>query len=89
MTRALTPTWGYTYWPWTLIGIVVVVMVPEIYALATNVANTLSWYAWSQLHVRPVVPFDRHSAAWFLSQGMFLVIVTWLVLHIWYAQFRS
>jgi hypothetical protein len=85
----MTPTWGPHYWPWALIGISVVILAPEIYALATNAANSLSWYSWTELHVRPVTPFTKHSAAWLLSQGTFLVLAFWLWLHIWYAQFRS
>jgi hypothetical protein len=82
------PTWGPDYWPWVLIAVSITIGVPEIYAIATNTANTLSWYSWHELHVTPGQPFSRHTAAWLLSQGLFLLMTFWLWLHIWYAQFR-
>lgn len=83
------PTWGPDYWPWALIGIALAIGIPEVYAITTNTANTLSWYSWTELHVRPVTPFTRHTAAWLLSQGLFAVGVFWLWAHIWYAQFKG
>lgn len=81
-------TWGNTYWPWALIVVALAFTVPELYALFTNTMNTLSWYAWHELHVRPMMPFNRHNAAWLLTQGLYLVMVFWLLLHIWYAEFQ-
>ena len=84
----MTPTWGPDYWPWLLIAVSLAVLGPEIYALLTNTANTLSWYSWHELQITPHEAFKRHNAAWRLSQGTFLVVTFWLWLHIWYMTFR-
>lgn len=87
LTRHGAATWGPHYWPWALIAVTVIIFGPELYALFTNTANTLSWYSQTELHVRPLVPFTRHNAAWLLTQGVYLVVAFWLWLHIWYAYF--
>lgn len=80
-------TWGPHYWPWALIAIVVIIFAPETFAVFTNTANTLSSYAQTELHVRPVVPFGQHNAAWLLTQGAYVTVAFWLLYHIWYGKF--
>ena len=81
-------TWGRQYWPVFLIVTSLAFLIPEVIALVTNAKNTLSDYAWYELNVKtPTEHFSAHTAAWFLSLGMFLVIAIWLVFHIWFETF--
>jgi hypothetical protein len=81
-------TWGKAYWPIFLIAVSLAFLVPEIVALATNVKNTLSDYAWYELDITtPQEHFSAHTAAWFLSLGMWLVIAVWLTYHVWFQKF--
>ena len=73
-------TWGRIYWPLFLVFITVAFMTPEGYALATGKANTLSYWVWREL--RPA------SAQWYLSLGFYLTVVSWLVYHFWFKEFR-
>jgi len=81
-------TWGTGYWPYALIAISLMILVPEIYALVTNPANTLSDYVWRELRVSLTPHRIAHTAAWFLTQGAFIVLNLWLVLHLWYGKYR-
>ena len=83
----MTITWGLLYWPIYLISVTIGFAVPEVIGLFTNTRNPLSWYAWDEMHVRPMMPFTAHNAGWFLSQGMYLTIASWLLWHIWYMKF--
>jgi hypothetical protein len=81
-------TWGRHYWPVFLIAVSLAFLIPEILALATNAKNTLSDYAWYELDITtPQEHFSAHTAAWFLSLGMWLVIAIWLSYHIWFETF--
>lgn len=80
--------WGYTYWPWYIIVTASAFLIAEIVALVTDVQNTLSDYAWHELNISVTPGRTVHSAAWLLSQGMYIVMVIWLLFHIWYRQFR-
>ena len=88
-TISQAATWGKWYWPIFLILVVMEFMPAEIYAIATNTANTLSDYSWHELGVpaQEGVPFV-HNAAWFLTLGTYLVVSTWLAWHIWGGKFR-
>lgn len=83
----MTPTWGNTYWPYFLIAVSLLFLVPETYALLTNSLNTLSDYAWRMLHVPTRGQHWSHTAAWLLTQGMYVVVSYWLWRHIWYHQY--
>lgn len=75
-------TWGKTYWPIALIVASIAFLIPEIWALLTNVHNTLSDYARFELNLNPHV-YDQHTIAWWFSLcawGVFIVVIT---LHIW------
>jgi hypothetical protein len=81
-------TWGRVYWPVFLIVTSLAFIIPELIALAVNAKNTLSDYAWYELNVTvPKESFSAHTAAWFLSFGMWLVIAIWLSYHIWFERF--
>lgn len=81
-------TWGKVYWTWFLIVTSVAFLAPEIYALFTNFRNTLSDYARYELDITtPTQPFFTHTAAWFLSLGVWLVAAVWLTFHIWFERF--
>lgn len=85
-----TATWGRYYWPIVLISgsslIGCLVGIPELIALATNPANTLSDYAHFELNVTTgTVANGIHTVAWWASLViwlLFVVIITW---HIWWA----
>ena len=78
-------TWGLHYWPWYLIAVAVAFLIPEVYALFTGHANTLSDYAWQELDVRA---HFHHTLAWGLSQAAFVLAAGVLYFHIWWRQFR-
>lgn len=81
-------TWGKEYWPWYLILASLAFLIPESIALAVNTRNTLSDYAWYELNVKtPTQAFSAHTAAWFLSLGVWIVIAIWLTYHIWFERF--
>jgi hypothetical protein len=75
-------TWGRYYWPFFLLAVTVAFAIPEIYAIITNVSNTLSDYSWQELHVGRIWPV--HTIAWYCSLavwGLFVVVIT---AHIWW-----
>jgi hypothetical protein len=82
------PTWGLYYWPVALTVVTAIIMGPEIYALVTNVANTLSWWVWGELHVHP----GDHVAAWtagrLLTFMAWCSLMFWLTWHFWFGLFR-
>lgn len=78
--------WGNTYWPIGLIAASVAFLVPELYALFTNVRNTLSWYCWRELHVGTAYGHGVHTAAWWLSIAAWLVFVVVITGHIWFGK---
>lgn len=81
-------TWGRTWWPIFLIVTSIAFLGPEIYALVTNVKNTLSDYARYELNVKtPTEAFTAHTAAWLLSLGVWLVVAVWLTFHVWFERF--
>lgn len=80
--------WGNTYWPIYIIGATLTFLIPEIIALFTNSVNTLSDYAWRNLGFPSHGTRIPDTAAWFLTQGAFIVVALWLLLHIWYHQFE-
>lgn len=78
------PTWGSTYWPIFLIIVSAFFLAPEILALFTNAANTLSDYCWRELSVNVAFGHGKHSVAWWLSLiGSVLAFII-LVIHIWW-----
>lgn len=87
MTRAFMGLWGYMYWPLYLTAVSAGFLPAEIVAIATNTRNTLSYYAWHELGVMPGGKPLPDTAAWFLTQAAFIVMVIWLWRHIWYHQY--
>jgi len=70
------PTWGQWYWPLWLTIVLLAFLVPEIYALITNVRNTLSWWVWDQLDVSPLA-----TAPW--TAAHLLVFGVWVLMNVW------
>lgn len=82
-------TWGLWYWPAFLITSSLAFLIAEIIALATNVANTLSDYAWLEMGLLPLTGKNPvHTAGWFLSLGVTITVMAWLIEHIWFVRFR-
>lgn len=84
-------TWGMAYWPIFLIVTAVGFLVPELIALVTNTANTLSDYSWRELGLS--INFRHpgnvmHNAAWILTLGAWLTASFFLTAHIWFQRFR-
>lgn len=81
-------TWGVFYWPLCLTAIALMVLGPEIYALFTNVNNTLSVWVWTEMRVAP----GDHVAAWtagrYLTLGAWVCLMSWLTWHFWFGLFR-
>jgi len=77
-------TWGNRYWTVYLLVALFGLMIPEIYALFTNVQNTLSYWVWGKLGV----PSHWANAVWFLTLGAWLTVTTWLTFHFWLYRFR-
>ena len=74
-------TWGKYYWPYFLILVSCLFLVPEIIALVTNWRNTLSQYTWKELHVDPHI--HVHTIAWYISLITWLLFTIIITLHIW------
>ncbi len=80
--------WGKLYWPYWMALTGLTFIVPELVAVFTNVANTLSDYARSELHVG--IGFSNHgihTVAWWISLVVWLTFVVWITGHIWWAKF--
>jgi hypothetical protein len=77
-------TWGKYYWPTGLIIVSLLFLPAELYALTTNVKNTLSWYCWSELDVQRALDLNMHSLAWYLSFAAWVVFTVVITLHIWF-----
>jgi hypothetical protein len=71
-------TWGNDYWPWALLAVVLIIMIPETIALATNAANTLSDWVWRVLHVNPG---GGAISGWTFLHYAFFVL--WVGLFVW------
>jgi hypothetical protein len=76
--------WGLHYWPGYLTVASLFFLVPELFALATNPANTLSDYCWHELDVTRALEFTMHSVAWYASLAAWIVFVLVITLHIWF-----
>ena len=77
-------TWGLYYWPTYLTIGSLFFLIPELVALFTNAANTLSDYCWRELSVNVTFGHGAHTVAWWfslVSWGMFIVLIT---MHIWW-----
>ena len=80
---AYAPTWGLLYWPLFLVAVSALFAGPELFALFTNHANTLSDFSRYEIGitgrtVHPGVP------AWWISQTAWLLFVVVITGHIWY-----
>ncbi len=80
-------TWGVTYWPIWLFAALVTFLGPEVYALATNKQNTLSWWVWERLRIVANESPAQWTALDVLTFGAWLVLVFWLTFHFWFRKF--
>jgi hypothetical protein len=80
--------WGDYYWPRGLIIVAVAFAVPELYALFTNPANTLSGYCWRELGLPGAWGSGVHSIAWWCSLGAWLLFTVVITAHIWFRLLR-
>lgn len=81
------PTWGPKYWPAFLVVAGLALLVPEVYALCTNVHNTLSWWVWQTLKVQTGVWPWQWTAGQLLTFGVWSLVVFWLTFHFWLRWF--
>lgn len=76
--------WGIIYWPVFLITVSAFFLIPETIALCTNAANTLSDYAWNQMHVGLSFGNGPHTVAWWLSLVAWILFAVLITGHIWW-----
>ena len=77
--------WGKIYWPIALtVASVIMFGIPELIALFTNPANTLSDYSWSELNVTVAYGHGIHTVAWWASIVVWFVFVVVITIHIWW-----
>jgi hypothetical protein len=81
-------TWGGWFWPVFLGVFAAVLLVFEIYALVTNVSNTLSDWVWRALHVTTPSPVWDWDAARLLTFGVWCVLICWLTEHFFWGLAR-
>lgn len=83
---AIKTAWGNFYWPYWLILTSLTFIVPELLAVFTNAANTLTRYTHIQLSVTTAtVNAHIHTVAWYVSLIGWLVFVVLITIHIWWA----
>lgn len=81
-------TWGAYYWPLALTLITGLVLVPEVYALFTNVNNTLSVWVWTEMRVSPGDHLTAWTAGRYLTLMAWVGLCSWLTWHFWFGLFR-
>ena len=74
-------TWGKYYWPYFMALVTLLFAVPELIALFTNQANTLSDYSWDELNVGY---HHLPNITWYTSLITWLVFVVLITIHIWW-----
>ena len=57
--------------------------IPELIAIITNPANTLSEYAWDELRVGSI---PANLVAWYVSLIVWLLFVAVITAHIWWRR---
>lgn len=80
------PTWGHWYWPLGMAVTLLLFLPAELFAVFTNVGNTLSYYAWTQLHVGLAYANNMDSVGWYSSLILWLLFVVIITAHIWWRQ---
>lgn len=74
-------TWGRWYWPAWAVWTITTLLVPELYALFTNVQNTQSYWVWHVLDVRTGLSPTTWTAAHMLLLVAWLGLFGWLTGH--------
>lgn len=81
-------TWGRYYWPLWIVAMGLTLLVPEVYALATNAGNTLSAFVWHEMRVQDGDTIWRWDALRLLTFGAWCVLFAWLTGHLWFHLWR-
>lgn len=80
--------WGWYWIVWIFAGF----LVPELYAVFTNIKNTLSWQVWGIENFNPNLghPFDFADWTWthWTIGSMVLVFCVWLFIHMAFGLVR-
>ncbi len=79
-------TWGTYYWPCWFAITVMSLLIPEIYALISNVNNTQSYWVWKQLEISPLKTAPW-TAVHYLAFGLWLTLMSWLTFHFFFRKF--
>jgi hypothetical protein len=74
-------TWGSWYWPTWVVIALLSLLVPEVYALVTNVKNTQSYWVWHELDVHTGLAPNTWTSAHFIFFGLWSVFAIWLTGH--------
>lgn len=78
-------TWGRVYWSVALSIAAIAFLIPEVIAIFTNMGNTLSEYARSELGLTYGPHMQvHHTITWTLTLiawWVFVGVITW---HIWF-----
>lgn len=88
-------TWGHWYWPTALIiaaSVLALLFFPaEIYAIFSNLNNTLSDYSRYELGLTTAFGQQTgsavHTIAWYVTFFVWMGFVIWITAHIWFVQF--
>lgn len=89
-THANAMTWGHWYWPTALIiasvTLALLFFPAEIYAVTTNLNNTLSDYSRYTLGLTTAFGGQTrlHTVAWWVSFLTWDAFVVWITGHIWF-----
>jgi len=78
----MKPTWGLAYWEWFLILASLAFLVPEVFAIFTNSANTLSDFSWYELGITGRI--NTHHFSWWVSLFAWWTFVGVITAHIWF-----
>lgn len=75
-------TWGRWYWPAYFAVVAVGFLPAEIYALITNVWNTLSYFAWHEMGIGGT--YSPHTPGWWISLIAWCLFTVVITAHIWF-----
>lgn len=79
-------TWGLYYWPIGLLVVSTMFVAPEMFALFTNPANTLSTYSQWELGLFTPTGVSIHTLGWWASIFAWVFFVIVITQHIWFRK---
>ncbi|MEA5453313.1 hypothetical protein SPF06_01125 [Sinomonas sp. JGH33] len=77
------------YWSIWACGSFLTFLGPEIYALCTNVENTLSFTVWDLEGGQPGDPITKWTSTHVLFGGVLTVVLLWLIGHLVFGVWRN